>query len=208
MARPRPGMGRERTTAGELYARTPSLGAPVPIPRAIRLGQCHDRPAHDRRGAAGGKPLCPSGRCRCRRRRSAAAVAGQALRRTVRRRADRPGLSRPEDLRRYGAQGGPGGHPAGLSRAEGRARLFAEGIRRSVLHRAARDLCHAAGRAVAARAHQLAVAGAHAHHHHGAGQQLADSAAQALCGAGRALPRGLLLGYVFHDARAAGGRAR
>ncbi|CAH0446720.1 Periplasmic trehalase [Ralstonia syzygii subsp. syzygii] len=51
-------------------------------------------------------------------------------------------------------------------------------------------------------------AGAHAHHHHGAGQQLADSAAQALCGAGRALPRGLLLGHVFHDARAAGGRAR
>ncbi len=205
MALHRPGW--EQTNAGEQHARSPWPCTAIPVLPAHHLRRHLAHSPRHRRGAAGGQPLCPACLCRCRRWRGAAAFAGQALWRTVRRRADRAGLSRPEDLRRYGAQGGPGGHPAGLSGAEGRARLFAEGVRRPVFHRAVRDRHHAARRAVAARAHQLAVAGAHAHHRHGAGQQLADSAAQALRGAGRALPRGLLLGYVFHDARAAGVRA-
>ena len=54
------------------------------------------------------------------------------------------------------------------------------------------------------RQHRLAVAAAHAHEHDGAAVQLADPAAEAVCRARRPLPRRLLLGHLFHDARAAG----
>ena len=67
----------------------------------------------------------------------AAAAAEPALRRPVRRGADRAALSRPEDLRRRDARWRSGDDRAVVSATEIAAGLLAEGVRRPAFHAAA-----------------------------------------------------------------------
>ena len=84
----------------------------------------------------------------------AAAAAEPALRRPVRRGADRAALSRPEDLRRRDARWRSGDDRAVVSATEIAAGLLAEGVRRPAFHAAAGR--RRAAEPDAAPAHRLA----------------------------------------------------
>ena len=140
-------------------------------------------------------PSPPRARC-CRRRASSTATCSSRCRPRSSIPTRRPSSTRrPMAIRRRSCS---------VSATEIAAGLLAEGVRRPAFHAAAGRRRDAAAEPDAAPAHRLAVAAAHAHEHDGAAVQLADPAAEAVCRARRPLPRRLLLGHLFHDARAAG----
>ncbi len=109
---------------------------------------------------------------------------------------------------RLRAAGGAGGHPGALSRATrvGGFLSSRHSCRRTSRANRFRTSTTSPTPTIPARPYRRPVAGADARARRASVALLAAAAAAPLRGAGRALPRTLLLGFVFHDARAGGQR--
>jgi hypothetical protein len=179
-----------------------------------RAGGASDRlgRARRQRRPARGRPRLPragaAGRARPGPRGALRPVARP--RPAVRRRAARAGVRRRQDVRRRAPAARAGRDRVALPRGAGVRRVRAARVRRLAV-RGARRRRRRRGRRGGAEhggAHPRPLAGAHARPRPTRPAVVAHPAPLRVRGAGRALPRGVLLGLVLHDARPRGERAR